>query len=134
MQARAIGRASATSQARLQLLLILLAAWDALAFVLELTSARFLDIGSIDGLLGARAVGGSTLVLAIAYLYAARNPVRYRFIIWLASLEQVVAIFSIGFHWARGDVGAGESVVPMVIAAGFLALLAVNLPRQTDTI
>jgi hypothetical protein len=52
----------------------------------------------------------------------------------MASLEQVVAVFSIGFHWARGDVGAGEAVVPMIVAAVFLALLVGNLPRQTDTI
>lgn len=134
MQARQIGRANPTSQARLQLLLVLLAAWDMLAFALQLTDSRFLALGDIDGVLGARAVSGATAVLAISYLYAARNPVRYRFITWMASLEQVVAVFSIAFHWARGNVGAGEAIVPILVSAAFLALLIVNLPRQTDTI
>src|SRR5689334_15338559 len=95
-----IGRPDATSQARLQAVLVMLALWDLLAFVLELTNAGWLHVGSIDGLLGARSVGGANAVLAIAYLYAARNPIRYRFVLWLASMEQVVQMFAAAFHWA----------------------------------
>jgi len=116
------------------LVLVLLAAWDFLAFVLELTNTRFLSVDGIDGVLGARSVSGTTAVLAIAYLYAARNPIRYRFVLWLASLEQFVALFVCTFHWARGDVGFGETVVPIVVAVAFLVLLMTNLPRQTDTL
>lgn len=134
MSARQIGRPNPTSQARLQLILILLAAWDLLAFSLELTNSRLLSISGIDGVLGARSVGGAMAVLAIAYLYAARNPVRHRFVLWLASLEQFVAIFAAGFHWARGDVGAGEAAVPILAAAALLVLLMTNLPRQTDAL
>lgn len=132
--ARQIGRPNAGSQARLQLVLVALAAWNLLAFGLELTNAFLLDVGEVDGLLGARAVSGATGVLAIGYLYAARNPVRYRFLIWLATLEQFVAIFTATFHWARGDLDAGEAIVPIFVAAAFLVLLMINLPRQTDTI
>ena len=134
MTARQIGRPNPTSQARLQVILILLAAWDLSAFLLELTNTRLLEIGSIDGVLGARSVSGAMAVLAIAYIYAARNPLRHRFVLWLASLEQFVAMFAATFHWARGDVGASEAIVPIVAAAGLLALLMTNLPRQTDTI
>ena len=135
MQARAIGRPTASSQARLQLVLIALAAWNIACYLLDLTSAfGIIDVGPIEGALGARAVSGSLLVLGIGYLYAARNPVRYRFMLWLAALEQVVALFSIAFHWALDDVGFGESALPIVIAAAFLVLLIANLPRQTDTI
>ena len=73
-------------------------------------------------------------VLAIAYIYAARNPLRHRFVLWLASLEQFVAMFAATFHWARGDVSAGEALVPILAAAGLLVLLMTNLPRQTDSI
>ena len=132
--ARQIGRPNPTSQARLQLILIALAVWDLLAFVFELTNTRLLEIEDIDGLLGARAVGGTTAVLAIAYLYAARNPIRHRFVLWLASLEQFVALFSSTFHLARNDIELGEAIVPMVVAAVFLVLLMTNLPRQTDVI
>jgi len=134
MQARQIGRPNPTSQARLQLILVVLAAWDLLAFFLELTNTRFLTIGGIEGVLGARAVSGTTAVLAIAYLYAARNPVRHRFVLWLASLEQFIALFTYMFHWARGDIGFGETALPIAAAALFLVALIINLPRQTDTI
>jgi hypothetical protein len=134
MQARQIGRPNPTSHARLQLILIVLGAWNILAFLLELTNAGPLNVGEIDGVLGARAVSGAVGVLGVAYIYAARNPVRYRFVLWLATLEQVVALFTATFHWARGDLGASEATVPIIIAAAFLVLLMTNLPRQTDTI
>jgi hypothetical protein len=133
MHARQIGRTNPTSQARLQLILVLLAAWDLLAFLLELTNTRLLRIGGIEGVLGARSVSGTLAVLAIAYLYAARDPIRHRFVLWLATLEQFVALFSVTFHWARSDLGFGEAVVPIFLAAGFLVLLLTNLPRQTDS-
>lgn len=132
MQARQIGRPNAASQARLQVILVALAGWNLLTFLLELTSSSLLHVGDVDGALGVRAVGGSVLVLAIAYVYAARNPVRYRFILWLASVEQLVTIFAATFHLARGDVNFGESFVPVVVAIVFLMLLMVNLPRQTE--
>jgi len=131
---RQIGRPDPSSQARLQLVLIALAAWNLIGFLLQLTNARLIEVDGIDGLLGARAVGGATAVLAIAYIYAARNPVRYRFVLWLASLEQFVALFATTFHWARGDLTFGESVIPMIVSVVFLILLMTNLPRQTDTI
>jgi hypothetical protein len=134
MQARQIGRPNPTSQARLQLILVALAAWDLLAFVLELTNTRLLTIGGIHGALGARSVSGTTAVLAIAYLYAARNPMRYRFVLWLASLEQFIALFACTFHWARSDIGFGQAALPIGAAAVFLVLLMINLPRQTDTL
>lgn len=133
MHARQIGRSNPTSQARLQLILVLLAAWDLLAFLLELTNTRLLRIGGIQGVLGARSVSGTLAVLAIAYLYAARDPMRHRFVLWLATLEQFVALFSVTFHWARADLGFGEAVVPILLAAAFLVLLLTNLPRQTDS-
>ncbi len=126
-----IGRSTATSQARLQLVLVLLAAWDLLAFLLELGQTRVLKIDGIHGILGARSVNGAVLVLALAYLYAARNPIRYRFVLWLASIEQFIAMFAAAFHWARGDVGAGQAVVPILVAAVFLLLLMMYAPRET---
>jgi hypothetical protein len=134
MQARQIGRPNPTSQARLQLILVALAAWNLLAFLLELTNSGPLSVGDVDGLLGARALSGAVGVLGVAYLYAARNPVRYRFVLWLATLEQFVALFTATFHWARGDVGVDEAIVPIIVSAAFLVLLMTNLPRQTDTI
>lgn len=132
MTARPIGRPNPTSQARLQLLLILLAAWDLLAFGLTLVNRSALEIGGVDGILGARAYAGTTAVLAIAYIYAARNPIRHRFVLWLASLEQVVAFFSYGWHRATGDINTSEMLLPIAVSAIFLVLLILYLPRQTE--
>jgi hypothetical protein len=132
MTVRPIGRPNQTSQARLQLLLILLAAWDLAAFVLELTNNRLLEIGGVDGILGGRAFTGTTGVLAIAYIYAARNPIRNRFVLWLASIEQFIALFSYAFHWVRDDVSTGEVLLPVAVAAVFFLALVMNMPRQTD--
>jgi hypothetical protein len=60
--------------------------------------------------------------------------VRYRFVLWLASLEQIVAVFAYGFHWARGDVGFNQVALPIAGACVFLVLLIANLPRPTDTL
>ena len=76
MQARNLARLNPVSQARLQLVLVLLACWDLLAFLLELANTRLLRVAGIEGMLGGRSVGGEIAVLAIAYLYAARNPMR----------------------------------------------------------
>ena len=134
MNARAIGRPNPTSQARLQLLLILLAAWDLAAFLLELANRSLLDIGGVDGILGARAYSGTTAVLAIAYMYAARNPIRHRFVLWLASIEQLVALFSYAWHRAIGDLNTSEVLLPVAVSAIFFLLLVRYLPRQTDSV
>ncbi|MGH7622805.1 MAG: hypothetical protein ACREMU_10735, partial [Gemmatimonadaceae bacterium] len=92
-----IGRSNAASQARLQFVLVLLAGWDLLAFFLELGQTSVLKIDGIHGVLGGRSVNGAVVVLALAYLWAARNPLRNRFVLWLASLEQFVAVFAVTF-------------------------------------
>lgn len=132
--ARQIGRANPTSQARLQLILLVLAAWNLASFLLQLGNVSLLHVEGVDGVLGARAMSGATGVLAIAYIYAARNPVRHRFVLWLASVEQLVALFSYTFHWARGDYGTGEVLLPIVISLVFLVVLLTNMPRQTDSL
>jgi hypothetical protein len=132
MSARSIGRPNPTSQARLQQILILLAAWNIVAFVFELLNTGSIEVARVDGILGGRALGGASLVLALAYIYAARNPMRQRVILWMATLEQFIAIFTAGFHWARDDITGGEAALPIVVAAAFLFALVVSLPRQFE--
>lgn len=129
MSARSVGRPNPTSQARLQLILVLLAAWNAVAFTFELLNLGPVRVGEIEGILGARAVSGASGVLALAYAYAARDPIRHRTIIWLATIEQFLAIFTAGFHWARDDVNAGEAAVPIIAAGVFLFAIVTSLPR-----
>jgi len=132
MTARPIGRPNPTSQARLQLILILLAAWNLVGFAFELMNAGAIRVGGIEGALGGRVLSGSSLVLALAYMYAARNPLRHRVILWIATLEQFIAIFSAGFHWARDDISGGEALLPVLVAAACLFALVVSMPRQLD--
>ena len=132
MAARQIGRPNPTSQARLQLILIVLAAWNIAAFAFELLNVGPIRVGEIEGVLGARALAGETLVLALAYIYAARDPMRHRIILWVATLEQFVALFTAGFHWARGDVSGSEALLPILAAAVFLVALVSSLPRTAD--
>jgi hypothetical protein len=129
MSARSVGRPNPTSQARLQLILVLLAAWNSVAFIFELLNLGPVRVGEIEGILGARAVGGASGVLALAYVYAARDPMRHRTIVWLATLEQFVAIFTAGFHWATADLNGGEAAVPIIAAALFLFAIITSLPR-----
>ena len=145
MSARSIGRPNPTSQARLQLILILLAAWNnwwlmavwlavlfglIVAFVFELLNTGAIEVAGVDGILGGRALGGASLVLALAYIYAARNPTRQRVILWMATVEQFIAMFTAGFHWARDDISGGEAALPILVAAAFA--LVVSLPRQFE--
>ena len=127
---RQIGQSDPSSTARLQLVLVALAAWNIIIFLAGLVNSRFLEVG-VDGALGGRAFAGTSLVLALAYLYAARDPMRNRFVIWIASLEQVVGLFSMAFHWIRDDVSTGDVWLPMLVSAGFLVLLIATTPRQT---
>ncbi len=130
------GRSAIASQARIRLVLLALAAWDALGFLVELsfdTPAFRIKGGDVEGFMAARAFSGSLIVLAAAYLYAARNPARHRFVLWLAVLEQLAALVTGIAHWARGDLSAGESIVPLLIAALFLVLILLNYPRGRET-
>lgn len=131
--ARQVGRPDSASQARLQVILIALAVWNLLAFLASLISSGWFELAG-DGLLSGRAFAGTTAVLAVAYLYAARDPLRNRFVLWLAAVEQAVALFSMAFHWVRDDVDGGDVWLPMLVSAVFLILLIASMPRQTATL
>ena len=116
-------------------LLMLLAAWAILGALTEIFSDSFLlELkGEADGILAGRALGGEAIALAALYLYAARDPGRYRFVFWVALVEQVAAIPLHFYHWGAHDVGLKGIILPVAVAAGFLFLLIPNLlqPRET---
>ena len=119
---------------RLQLLLVLLIAWDVLAIIAELSFGGFLfdaSDGEITGLLGARGgFNGLPVVMIAAYAYClARGPVRHRGVLWLAAIEQGAGTLFAVYHLATGDVRFEAAIVPLVVSAGLFVLVLVHMPR-----
>ena len=119
---------------RLRLILLLMAAWDLLGFVVQLYADSFafhID-GELEGALAARALSGALIVPALVYLYALRNPLRHRAVLWLAVIEQLVAICTAVFHLAADDFGLRSMILPLAVAVAFLILVLLNFPRGED--
>jgi|SRR3990172_2111715 len=128
--------AAGTQTRRLQLLLLLLILWDALALVAELSFGGPLfetsgdDIGGV--LAGRGSFGGAAAVLLLAYVYAlARGPLRHRGVLWLGVLEQAATGLFSAFHVAVGDMDVEAAIVPIVVSGALFVLLLLNMPRQT---
>ncbi len=124
------------STARLRLLLLTLALWAALGWLLQMAlDTPVLDLqGNLDGALGGRAFGGAYLALAAAYLFGAFNAERMLFMLWVGAVEQIGTVVTIVFHWARNDIGFGfsEGALPLFIALGLLVLILLNLGRERE--
>lgn len=119
---------------RLRLVLLLMAVWDLLGFLVQLyADTFFFEIdGNVDGILAARAFSGALIIPAIIYIYALRDPLRHRAVLWLAVIEQLVAVLTAVFHLA-GDTFELESVIlPVAVAIAFLILVLLNFPRGAD--
>ena len=120
-----------------RVLLILLGAWAIIGALTEIFSDSFLlDLkAEADGALAGRALGGEAIALAALYLFAARDPERYRLVFWIALVEQVAAVPLNFYHWGAGDFGFESIILPIVVAIGFLVLLIPNLvqPRAEAT-
>jgi len=117
----------------LRLIFLLMAAWDLLGGAAQLIFNSFLfklkDAVEPSGVLAGRAFSGALFVTAILYLIAALHPTRYRFILWLGVIEQLIAICAGVFHGARNDIGWGGLVIPIAVAITLLVLLLLNYPR-----
>jgi hypothetical protein len=117
----------------LRAVFLLMAAWDVLGGIVQLIFNGFLfklnNGGDVTGLLAARAFSGALFVTAALYVIAALNPIRYRFILWLGVVEQLIAICTGVFHGARSDVSWGGVVLPIAVAMTLLILLLMNYPR-----
>jgi len=118
-----------------RVMLILLAAWAGIGALTEILSDSFLlDLKSeADGALAGRALAGEAIALLALYLLAARNPERYRFVLWVALVEQVAALALNFYHWGAGDFGFESIILPIGVAIGFLVLLIPNLFQRAET-
>jgi hypothetical protein len=119
---------------RLQIVLILLILWDVIGILTELSfpSALFkISDGKIGGLLAARGSFGGALVVPLTlYIYAlVRGPLRYRGLVWIGVLEQSMVLVLSVYHVAASDIKTEGAVLPMLISAGMVVLLLLNMPR-----
>jgi len=127
-------RRSVSSGRRLQLILLLLIAWDVLALLAELSfGGPLLKISGdeIGGFLAARgSFSGAALVPVGLYTYAlVRGPLRHRNILWVAVIEQGAAALFAVYHVALNHVAVEGGILPLVVSLGLLVLLLVSMPR-----
>ena len=123
---------------RLQILLLLLIAWDGFGLLAEVTfGSALLKISDakIDGLLGGRgSLSGALLVPLVVYAYALVNgPLKHRSAFWVAVVEQgATALFGV-YHIAKGELAVSGAILPLVISLGLLVLILLNLPHEQAT-
>jgi hypothetical protein len=127
-------RSTLSAQRRLQLVLLLLIAWEALLLVSELSFGSSLfdvDGDQISGVLGARgSLSGAAVIPIALYGFAfTRGPLKHPSILLVAALEQVAAIVFGAYHLFVNDIDAGSYIVPLAVSLTFLTLIVVNMPR-----
>jgi hypothetical protein len=120
---------------RPRIVLILLAVWAIVGVVAQVLSNSFLfdmEGHEASGILAGRAFSASMVIPAIIYLWAARDPKRYRQVFWLALVEQVVVVLSCFYHRGAGDITWAGTIIPAAISAGLIFLVFFNLfqPRE----
>jgi uncharacterized membrane protein len=118
-----------------RIVLILLAVWDIVGIVAQVLSSSFLfDMEKCEasGIFAGRVFSASMVVPAIVYIYAARDPKRYRQVFWLALIEQVVVVLSAFYHRGAGDITWAGTIIPAIISGGLIFLVFFNLfqPRE----
>jgi len=118
-----------------RMVLILLAVWDILAVITQVLSNSFLfdmEGHEASGILAGRAFSASMVIPAIIYLWAARDPKRYRQVFWLALVEQVIVVLSCFYHRGAEDITWAGTIIPAVISGGLIFLVFFNLfqPRE----
>ncbi len=115
--------------------LVLLAVWDIVGIVAQVLSGSFLfdmEGAEASGIFAGRAFSASMIVPAIVYLYAARDPMRYRRVFWLALIEQVAVILSCFYHRGAGDITWAGTIIPAAISGGLIVLVFLTMfqPRE----
>jgi len=118
-----------------RIVLILLATWDIVGIIAQVLSSSILfDMKGAEasGIFAGRVFSASMVVPAIVYIYAARDPKRYRQVFWLALVEQVTVVLSCFYHRGAGDITWAGTIVPAAISGGLVFLVFFNLfqPRQ----
>jgi hypothetical protein len=120
-----------------RILLVLLAAWEIVAALVEFlaSSGLSLDVsGGFDGVLAGRLLSWQSIPLAVLYLYCARDPKRYHRIFWLALIEQGAAIAANLYHWGANQLEFEAIFVNVIVSAALGAFVFLHLfqPREPE--
>jgi len=108
----------------------LLAAWDILGVLAQLLSDGFLfDMKGTEasGIFGGRVFSASSLIPAIVYLWALRNPQQHRPVFWLGLIEQVALVLSSFYHAGAQDISWLGAIIPSIISGALIFLIFPNL-------
>jgi len=127
-------RPDLSTQRRLQLVLLLMIAWEVLLLFSEITFGSSLfqvDGDQISGVLGARgSLSGAAVIPIALYGFAfTRGPLRYPSILLVGAIEQVATIVFGAYHLFVDDIDAASYIVPLAVSLTFLTLILINLPR-----
>jgi hypothetical protein len=67
--------------------------------------------------------GGELFVVALAYVLALRDPGRYRVLLWICALDQLVAVVLPSVGIARGEIAATWKTVAPIPLQALMGLL-----------
>ena len=121
-----------------RVVLILLAGWAIIGALTEFftSSGLFIDLHNreLDGALGGRALSWEAIPLAVLYLYASRDPVRYQRVFWLALIEQAAAMAANVYHLGAGDFSLESVIIPIAVAGALFLLVFLHLfqPKEPE--
>ena len=121
-----------------RVVLILLAVWAIIGALTEFftSSGLFVDLNDLelDGALGGRALSWEAIPLAVLYLYASRDPVRYQRVFWLALIEQAAAMAANVYHLGAGDFSLESVIIPIAVAGALFLLVFLHLfqPKEPE--
>src|SRR3972149_339066 len=76
---------------------------------------------------GARVFSPSSLIPAIVYLWALRNPQQHRPVFWLGLIEQVALVLSSFYHAGAQDISWLGAIIPSIISGALIFLIFPNL-------
>ena len=112
-----------------RVMLILLATWDIVGVVAQLLSDSILFNmkAEASGILGGRVFSASTLIPAIVYIWALRDPQQHRRVFWLGLIEQVTLVLSSFYHRGAGDITWAGAIIPSIISGALIFLIFPNL-------
>jgi hypothetical protein len=119
-----------------RILLILLAAWEIVAVLVELFAGRSASLGiegGLDGVMAGTLLSWQAIPLAVLYLYCARDPNRFHGIFWLALIDLGAAIAANLYHFAVDHLEFEAIFVNLVVSTALALLVFLHLFQPRDS-